>query len=74
MKKLLKLKITKTCIGCGSCEALCPQQSIICKNKKYVIDTWSCSLCELCISVCPADSIKIEDLESTENNNSTSKK
>jgi ferredoxin len=53
------LEIIKTCISCDSCRLICPEKSVITNGADYAIDPWSCTLCGLCIEVCPEDCIKI---------------
>ena len=53
------LKIHTNCIGCDSCRPLCPENAIILANHNYIIDTWRCTSCLICLKICPADCIKI---------------
>lgn len=52
------LEIIKTCISCDSCRLICPEKAIITDGNEFAIDSWSCTLCGLCIEVCPEDCIK----------------
>ena len=51
-----------SCICCGACFDACPNHAIF-KNKYggYVVDRAKCNGCGICESVCPVDSIHIED-------------
>lgn len=53
-----KLEVTSICISCDSCHLICPENAVITDGKDYFIDHWSCTLCGLCIEVCPVDCIK----------------
>lgn len=48
--------ITETCIGCGKCRKVCPQQSIV-EGKPYKICHEHCLHCGLCAEQCPTNSI-----------------
>ena len=50
-------QITETCILCGSCEAVCPQKAIVCKDGNYVIGQEHGLHCGLCMETCPAGAI-----------------
>ncbi len=58
MSMIPKLEINNLCIACDNCRFLCPENSILLIENRYVIETWSCTLCHVCIEVCPVDCIK----------------
>ncbi|PRR80376.1 [FeFe] hydrogenase, group A [Clostridium vincentii] len=59
---LIKLTITKKCIGCGSCKRACPVDCIQGEVKKqHDIDYNRCTHCGACISACPVDAITAGD-------------
>jgi uncharacterized protein len=43
----------KKCVGCGSCEKVCPVNAISIVEKKSVIDKKTCIGCASCIAACP---------------------
>ncbi len=50
------------CIGCGSCEAVCPQKCISQgDDNKFVIDSENCIDCGSCKGVCPVEAPKAPD-------------
>lgn len=54
-----KLKInTLKCIGCGSCEKLCPMGNITVKNE-IAVSGDKCTMCYRCISKCPTQAITL---------------
>lgn len=53
--------IDDTCISCGSCEGVCPTESISEGDDQYVIDPDTCIDCGDCADVCPTDSIHPEE-------------
>lgn len=55
------LKITNRCIACDNCAILCPESSILKTQNTYTIETWSCTLCHICVEVCPVNAIKFID-------------
>lgn len=48
--------ITETCIGCGKCRKVCPQQCIV-EETPYKIRQEHCLHCGLCVEQCPTHSI-----------------
>ena len=48
--------ITETCIGCGKCRKVCPQQCIM-PGTPYQIAQMHCLQCGLCTEHCPAEAI-----------------
>lgn len=47
-----------TCIGCGSCEGVCPVSCISATDEgKYTIEEDTCISCGACAGVCPVDAI-----------------
>lgn len=57
------LEIAERCVQCDNCRLICPEDSVQKDDKGYSIDTWSCTLCNLCVEVCPVDCIKIKGLD-----------
>ena len=54
-----KLKIdTDKCVGCGSCEKLCPMKNITIKDQKAVSGD-RCTMCYRCINKCPKQAITL---------------
>jgi len=54
-------KITEDCVGCGSCEMVCPNKAISEGDKIYKIDPARCTECvgsdskSQCVEICPAN-------------------
>lgn len=59
-----ELEINNRCISCDACRIICPEKAILKHGINYAIETWSCTLCSICIEVCPVDCIKYVDEES----------
>ena len=60
---------THDCIACKACERVCPSECIVVEGKrpegakkmratKFIIDFSTCSLCGLCVDVCPTDTLR----------------
>ena len=45
-----------TCIGCGTCRAVCPEQALSLDNPGY-IDRERCTLCFACVEACPSGAL-----------------
>lgn len=56
---LEKLEINNTCVPCGSCSDICPENAVFASTNLVVIDNSFCINCGLCIQVCPVNAIKI---------------
>jgi electron transfer flavoprotein alpha subunit len=52
--------VTKECIGCGTCEPVCPFGAIEIKEGKALI-TEACTQCGACIETCPVEAIIREE-------------
>jgi coenzyme F420 hydrogenase subunit beta len=56
------------CMGCGTCEAICPEEAITLDvNKKgfYVpsVNEKKCTNCGLCVSICPGRGINFKEMD-----------
>ncbi len=63
VEKLLapKPKInSKACIGCGKCADICPQHTIVVKNRKAQINMKNCIRCFCCHEMCPVKAIDVK--------------
>ncbi|PIP93010.1 MAG: ferredoxin [Bdellovibrio sp. CG12_big_fil_rev_8_21_14_0_65_39_13] len=60
---MLYLNINTKCISCDNCRLICPELAILKDNQKYIIDSQTCTLCGLCIQVCPTEAIEFQDLD-----------
>ena len=49
--------ITDNCIGCGTCQTVCPQQ-VISEGQPFVIDQNHCLQCGNCFENCPVQAIE----------------
>ena len=50
--------ITDSCIGCGSCAAVCPQQCINTSGIPHVIRQENCLHCGNCMTACPVSAVE----------------
>lgn len=46
-----------TCISCGSCAEVCPNEAISEGDSSYVIDANTCTDCGACAGECPVEAI-----------------
>jgi pyruvate formate lyase activating enzyme len=46
----------KMCINCGACRGICKEDALSCDNR-YYIDRSKCTLCFLCVDVCPSGAL-----------------
>ena len=58
VKKAEGYFITGTCIGCGSCAAVCPQNCIIQDEMPFVIEQEHCLHCGNCMTACHVDAVE----------------
>ena len=49
--------ITENCIGCGTCQGVCPQ-NVITEGSPFVIDAHHCLQCGNCAEDCPVQAIQ----------------
>lgn len=49
--------ITDTCIGCGNCTSVCPQNCIIDASVPYMIEQEHCLHCGNCFEACPTRAV-----------------
>ena len=49
--------ITDTCIGCGNCMIVCPQECIDASSLPHMIYQENCLRCGNCLSVCPVQAV-----------------
>jgi len=58
----MAMRIDETCINCGSCEPVCPNQAITAGDNFYKVDQEKCTECvgsfdePQCVGACPVDS------------------
>lgn len=46
-----------SCVGCGACKDVCPQEAISEEDGVCVIDADSCAGCGICADTCPNEAI-----------------
>ena len=47
------------CVGCGSCESVCPVVAINVQESVAKADESTCIECGACVSECPAEAISL---------------
>ena len=52
-----------TCISCGMCSRRCPTYAIVVTKepKEWEIDRLKCCVCNLCVEICPVQSLSMEN-------------
>ena len=58
-----KIKISNKCQKSNVCEVFCPEDAFFSIQKKLFVDDFKCTLCGICLDVCPSDAITINLLE-----------
>lgn len=49
-------------IDCGECADVCPMEILIIEGDEIKIQCQDeCSMCEVCLDICPNDAIKLEN-------------
>lgn len=48
------------CVGCGSCESVCPSTAISMDGELAVVNTEKCDECETCVQECPVEAISMK--------------
>ena len=59
MKK--EIKISKNCNHSETCRVFCEENAIVKVGDQFIVDAFSCSLCGICLEVCPSSSISLEE-------------
>ncbi|MBT3983042.1 MAG: 4Fe-4S dicluster domain-containing protein [Bacteriovoracaceae bacterium] len=55
------MEINSRCISCDNCRLICPESSILTDGLNYNIETWSCTMCQYCVQVCPTTAIVLNE-------------
>ena len=50
-----------TCLACGGCISLCPQDAIIMHASKAQVEKKHCISCAICIKACPVGALAWEE-------------
>ncbi len=51
------------CVGCGTCQTICPQSAIILKNGRFTVEPMFCEGCGLCSLYCEYAAIQMETVQ-----------
>lgn len=64
MKRNKPTILADYCIGCGNCEAICPEDAIVLKSTgRAAIDAEKCIGCSMCVIECPARAIAMPEMK-----------
>lgn len=61
MEKLKAIVHRETCLACGGCISVCPQDAIVMYSCKAVVNNDICTGCAVCINTCPIGAITWEE-------------
>jgi Fe-S-cluster-containing hydrogenase component 2 len=50
-----------TCLACGGCISVCPQDAILMVTSKAVVYRDRCNSCSICVKTCPVGAIIWEE-------------
>ena len=59
MKK--EIKISNNCNHNETCRVFCEENAIIQVGDHFFVDSLSCTLCSICLDVCPTNAITLKE-------------
>lgn len=60
MEKPKAIADRDTCLACGGCISVCPQDAITMQSSKAMVYREDCISCAICLKVCPVGAIRWE--------------